>query len=106
MEARMALEPLLDNGVLVGGVVIHDQMQLQRFRRFPVDLLQEGQPLLMSVLCFDAADQPALQNVLNTRCCSSECVMCRRQPRPAHRLTGFYNDTWPCGDSRVRLSVR
>jgi hypothetical protein len=59
----MALEPFLDNGVRVGGVVIHDQMQLQRFRRFPVDLLQEGQPLLMSVLCFDAADQPALQIV-------------------------------------------
>lgn len=59
----MPLESLLDDGVLVGGVVIHDQMQLQRFRRFTVDLFQKGQLLLMSVLCFDAADQSALQLV-------------------------------------------
>lgn len=61
MEPWMPLEPLLDDGMLVSGVVVHDQVQLQAFGCFPVDLFQKGQPLLMPVLCFDAADQPTLQ---------------------------------------------
>lgn len=47
--------------MFVRGVIIHDQVQLQTLGCFPVDLFQEGQPLLMSVLSFNAADQPTLQ---------------------------------------------
>jgi hypothetical protein len=46
--------------MLVRGVIVHDQVQLQALGCFPVDLFQEGQPLLMSVLSFNAADQSAL----------------------------------------------
>lgn len=60
VEPWMALEPFLDDRMLVRGVVIHDQMQLQALGGLPVDLFQESQPLLMPVLCFDAADQPTL----------------------------------------------
>lgn len=61
VKSRMPLEPFLDDRMLVSGVVIHDQMQLQAFGCFPVDLFQEGQPFLMPMLGFDAADQPTLQ---------------------------------------------
>lgn len=63
VESWMPLEPFLDYGMLVSGVVIHDQMQLQTFGCFSVDLFQEGQPLLIPMLGFDAADQPTLQIV-------------------------------------------
>lgn len=38
----MPLEPFLDESVLVSSVVINDQMQLQAFACFAVDLLQKG----------------------------------------------------------------
>ena len=63
VESWMPLEPFLDDWMLVSGVVINDQMELQAFGCFSVDLFQKGQPLLMPVLCFDAADQPALEIV-------------------------------------------
>lgn len=40
---------------------------MQRFRRFPIDLFQEGQPLLMSLLCFDAVGQPQAINIAQLR---------------------------------------
>lgn len=56
----MPFESLLDQRMLVSGVVIHNQMELETFGGFSVDLFQEGQPLLMPMLGFDAADQSAL----------------------------------------------
>lgn len=47
VEARMALEPGLDLRMLVGGVVVGDQMQVAPRRRFAIDLAQEFQPLLV-----------------------------------------------------------
>ena len=38
VEAGVFLQPLLDLGMLVGGVIVTDQMQGFIFRRFPVDL--------------------------------------------------------------------
>ena len=47
VEPRMPLQPPLDLGMLVRGVVVHDQVQVQVRRRLFVDQLQELDPLLM-----------------------------------------------------------
>lgn len=43
VKALVPLEPRLHGWMLVRGVVVHDQVQLQILRRFTVDLLQERQ---------------------------------------------------------------
>ena len=60
VKSRKSLEPFLDHRMLVRGVIVYDQVQLQALGCFPVDLFQEGQPLLMSGLSFNAADQSTL----------------------------------------------
>lgn len=60
MASWMPLKPLPDELVLVGGLVIHDQMQLQDLAWLPVYLFQKVQPVLMPVMCFDAADHNTL----------------------------------------------
>ena len=45
VEAGMALEPSLDLGVLVGRVVVDDEMQIERFEGVAVDGAQEAQEL-------------------------------------------------------------
>ena len=50
MEAGMPVEPSFDVRVLVRGVVVHDQMQIEVLLHGPVDLLQERQELLGAVL--------------------------------------------------------
>ena len=61
METRMFRQPSLHFCMFVRRVVIHDQMQLEVFRRFLVDFLEERQPLLMAVLALDATNQFALE---------------------------------------------
>jgi hypothetical protein len=39
VQARMLLNPLDDDRVLVGGVIVDDEMQGQLGRRLPVELL-------------------------------------------------------------------
>ncbi len=41
VETRVFLQPFLDLGVLVGGVVVADQMKRFVFGRFPIDLSQK-----------------------------------------------------------------
>ena len=47
LKARMATQPTRDTGMLVGGVVVHDQVQVQFARRLLVDALQEADEFLM-----------------------------------------------------------
>lgn len=61
MKALVSFGPRLQGWMLVRGVTVHDQVQLQILGRFVVDLLQKRQPLLMPVLRFETADQPALR---------------------------------------------
>src|SRR3954468_1027256 len=49
VETRMALQPAPDGGVLMGRIVVGDQMDVQRCRSFAVDLVQEANELLMPV---------------------------------------------------------
>ena len=50
VEAGLLRQPGLDLGVLVGAVVIDDQVQLQILGHLLVDLPQEAQELLVPVL--------------------------------------------------------
>lgn len=50
VNARMLFEPGADDRMLVGRVVVDDQMQRQLGRSLAVDLLQEGEPFGMRVL--------------------------------------------------------
>ena len=47
VKTRMAFQPALDGGMFMGGVVIHDQMELFVLRGGVVDKAQEVNPLLM-----------------------------------------------------------
>ncbi|RMO91000.1 hypothetical protein ALQ33_200039 [Pseudomonas syringae pv. philadelphi] len=61
MEALVLFEPGLHIRMFVRGVVVDDQVQLKVLGRFPIDFLEEVQPLLMPVLALDRTDQPTLK---------------------------------------------
>lgn len=50
MEPRMPPNPGFDPRMLMGSVIVHDQVQVQFGRRFGVDLLQEADEFLMPVV--------------------------------------------------------
>ena len=56
MIVRPAGEPCFDLGCLVGGVVIHDDMDIEPFRDFRIDLLEELQELDRPVTLVAFAD--------------------------------------------------
>ena len=62
-EAWMLVEPLLDTGVFMCGVVVGDQVQRLSLGRFAVDFLQELQPLGVGVALLTLCDDFAVQNV-------------------------------------------
>lgn len=62
-HARMALQPRLDIRVLVRGVIILNQMDVEVFGRFTIDLFQEPQPFDMGVALLGARDQLAFEDV-------------------------------------------
>ena len=49
VKARIAARPAFDAGVLVGGIMVHDQVQLEFFGCLLIDALQEADEFLMSV---------------------------------------------------------
>ena len=57
----MALEPGLDLRVLMRGVVVLDQMDVEVLGRLAIDLLEEAQPFDMRVARLGACNQFALQ---------------------------------------------
>ena len=59
MEARMALQPGLDLGMLVGGVVVGDQVHVEVLRRLGIDPAQELEPFLMAMARHALADHLA-----------------------------------------------
>ena len=61
VEAFMFFQPSLHFWMLVGGVVVDDQMQLKMLGRFSIDLLEKLQPFLMPVLALDGTDQAPLK---------------------------------------------
>ena len=63
LEARVAGEPGLDLRMLMSGIVVLDQMDVEFLGRFAVDLLQESQPFDMSVARLSARDQLAFHRI-------------------------------------------
>ena len=61
MKARMFRQPGFHCRMLMSRIVIDDQVKLEVFGRFFIDLLEKCQPLLMPVLTLDAADQFSLK---------------------------------------------
>src|SRR5262249_5376680 len=56
-ETRMLGQPSFDFGVLVSGVIVGDEMDVESGRRLVIDGLEKGQPLLVAVTLGDAGDQ-------------------------------------------------
>lgn len=62
-NAGVLCYPVADGRVLVGGVVVDDEVQRQLFRSLAVDLFEERQPFLVRVLWSGGAQDPAVQVV-------------------------------------------
>src|SRR6185312_15148800 len=63
VETWMFLQPLLHGGMLVGGIVVTDQMQGFVFGRFPINLAQKRQPLAVPMMWLTAGNDFAVQNI-------------------------------------------
>ena len=63
VEAGVALQPTGDCGMLMGGIVVGDDVDGKIGRGFPINDFEKGEPLLMPMAHCQAADQPALEVV-------------------------------------------
>ena len=63
VEARVTRQPGFDLGVLVGGIVVDDEVQLDPDGRLLLDVLQKAQPLAVGVAPVGAGNDFALQVV-------------------------------------------
>ena len=71
---RPAGEPRLDLGRLVGGVVVHDDMDVEPVRDLSIDLFEEVQELGRPVAPVALADDEARGDI---EAANSEVVPCR-----------------------------
>ncbi len=62
-KARMLLQPLLDLGMFVRGVVVTDQMQRPVAGRLAIDLAQKVEPLGVPVALLAASDERTVERV-------------------------------------------
>ena len=63
MEPGVFFEPCRHDGVLMGRIVIDDQMQIERLGRSAVDGAQEVQPFLMAMALHAASDHRAGRDI-------------------------------------------
>src|SRR5215469_13213075 len=63
MEAPMPPEPGADFGMLVGGVIVDDQMHLALGRGFAADFVEKADEFLMPVAAHALADDLAVEHV-------------------------------------------
>ena len=69
VEPLVAIQPGFDLGVLVGCVVVDDQVQVQIVRRLGVDLLEEFDEFLVAVPRHALPDQTPFQHVQSGQQC-------------------------------------
>jgi len=107
VKSPVTFQPLHDVGMLVRGVVIDDQMQIQVRWRLGVDLLPEPDPFLMAVLWQALGNDPALRQF--------DCGKQRRRAfafvivRQCLQSAGEQGETLLCpieGLNRARLITR
>ena len=79
VPVRSACQPCLDRGSLVGGVVVHDDVDVQPVRYIAVDHLEEVEELLRAVAPVAPADDEAGGSVKGGEQ-RGGAVACRRQP--------------------------
>ena len=63
MKARMAGQPSLDPGMLVGRVVVRDQMNLKHGRDAGVQMFEKAQKLLVAVARLALGDNRTMEHV-------------------------------------------
>src|SRR6516162_6379651 len=63
MEALMPRQPGADFGMLVGGVIVNDQMHVPLSRGLAVDRIEKADELLMPVAAHALADDLAVEDV-------------------------------------------
>ena len=63
VPTRAASEPSSDLGVLVGSVVVDDEMDVELDRHIGLDVTQEGQELLMTMARFALGNDRAVEHV-------------------------------------------
>src|SRR6476660_1671182 len=87
-EARMTRQPAFNDRMLMGGVIIQNDVDALAQRNFAVDLLEEFQPLAVGVFLGGASDDFALLSAGSTQCASSALPQNVRQPprRPSNYL--------------------
>ena len=61
VKARMLVKPRFDPRVLVGGVVVADQVQKFLCRRLAINLLEKGEPFAVTMALFAARYDAAVQ---------------------------------------------
>ena len=79
MKARMAFQPCFDLGMLVGGVVVDHQMEVEGSGRVAVDAPQEAQEFLVTMARHALADDLAggdIERGKQRRCAVALVVMC------------------------------
>lgn len=86
MKARMLGEPLLNVRMLVGSVVVADQMQCLVLRVLPIDLTQERKPLDMSMTLLATRDDGTVKR-----------IHCREQGRGSVALVVMRHGGGPAG---------
>ena len=62
VESGMSSHPGFNPRVFVGGVIVHDQMQIEMGRRFGVDLVEETNEFLVSMTRHAVADHFAIEH--------------------------------------------
>jgi hypothetical protein len=63
VPTRTAGEPSSDLGMLVGGVVVDDEMDVELGRHIGLDVAQEGEELLMAMAGFALGDDRAVEHI-------------------------------------------
>ena len=61
LEAVPVGDPTFDLGVLVGGVIVDDEMECEISRGFGIEMLEEGQPLVVRVARRGLAEDLAVE---------------------------------------------
>src|SRR5207244_9478360 len=67
MKSPMAFEPGFDRRMLMGGVIVYDQMQVQLSRGLLINQIEKLDPLLMAVAIHTGCNDAALDHLQSSK---------------------------------------